>query len=167
MVPQLSALSLALCYEALVGGGNRKNISFIRYKQYVHIYSIRSIDPCLFTCLMGTNAYQTISTDRLRAGRNLVHSLCSFTIPANQSTLGARLSLIRYTQSRIVGSRLIAFSAPHRHVKGETPFPVFARSTPFAHLLPSITKSRLSLDAGGFTLHRFVPYRNHAYKKPM
>ena len=32
MVPQLSTLSLALCHEALVGGGNHKNISFIHSK---------------------------------------------------------------------------------------------------------------------------------------
>ena len=30
--PLLSALSLALCHEASVGGGNHKNISFIHYK---------------------------------------------------------------------------------------------------------------------------------------
>ena len=64
MVPPLSALSLALCYEALVGGGNHKNISSIRYKRYVHIYSIRSIDPCLYTNVMGKKC---IANDKHRS----------------------------------------------------------------------------------------------------
>ena len=85
-----------------------------------------SIDLCLLARFMGLNAQQTISTDRLWAGRNLVCSLCSLTIPAKRSTLGARLSLI--SLHSIAKSRLSLdrFFGPHRHIKGETPIPVFA-----------------------------------------
>ena len=90
----------------------------------------------------------------------------SFAIPANQSMLRACLSLIRFAQLRIVGFCLIAFLAPIDTLRVKPPIPIFARSMPFTYSLRSITNSLLSLDAGGFTLHRFVPYHNHAYMKP-
>ena len=78
--------------------------------------------------------------------------------PRSFATLIHYTSQSIYTQSApfahslrsIAKSRLSLdfFFGPHRHVKGETPIPVFALSTPFAHSLCSIAKSRLSLDAG-------------------
>ena len=67
----------------------------------------------------------------------LIHSL----FPPKKSTLGACLS-----KSRL----LLDFfcRGPSTTIQGETPIPVFARSTPFALSLCSIAKSRLSLDAG-------------------
>ena len=101
-----------------------------------------------------------IPIDYGRARATLIHSL----FPPNKSTLGARLSLFRFAQSRRVGYRLISSAGPHRHVKGETPIPVFARSTPFATLN---REESAFARCQGFTLHRFVPYRNHAYMKPI
>ena len=106
------------------------------------------MDPGLWTYFLGQNALQTIYTNRLWAGRNLVRLLRSLTIPAKRSTLEARLSLISLcsiTKSRL---SLDHFFGPHQHVKGETPIPIFARNMPFALSLCSIAKSRLSLDAG-------------------
>ena len=111
-------------------------------------YIFDTYDPCLFNTFMGTNAYQTISTNRLWAGRNLVRSLRSLTIPAKRSTLGACLSLISLRSVAKSRLSLDRFFGPRRHVKGETPIPVVARNTPLALSLRSIAKSRLSLDAG-------------------
>ena len=123
---------------------------------------IRSIDPCLYTNVMGTNAQQTIYADRLRVARSLVHSPRSFTIPAERSTLGARLSLFCFTQSRRVGSCFIIPSAPVDTLRVK-PHPCL-RSEHAFRLFALLTCEELAFArCRGFTLHRFVPYRNHAY----
>ena len=76
---------------------------------------------------------------------SLIHSL----FPPNKSKLGARLSLFCFALLRRVCSHLISSRDPHRQrFRVKPPIPVVARSTPFALLLRSIVKSRLSLDAG-------------------
>ena len=100
---------------------------------------MRSIDPCLFDTFYG---YKCIENDIYLSimGGPKPRSFASLIHYTRQSIkLGGRLSLFRFAQSRTVGFRLIDFSAP---------IPVVARSTPFALLLRSIAKSRLSLDAG-------------------
>ena len=77
--------------------------------------------------------------------------------------LGARLSLIGYAQSRRVGSRLIAFSAPIDTLRVKTPS-------------PSLLGARLSLfrfaqsrrvgfrSMPGFHPPSIIPYHNHSYE---
>ena len=90
---------------------------------------------------------------------SLIHSLFLL----NKSTLGARLSLFHFTLSRKVSFRLIYFMGPHRHIKGETPSPssLGARLSLFHFTL---WEKSVFARCRGFTLHRFVPYRNNAYE---
>ena len=115
---------------------------------------IRRRDPCLFDTFYG---YKCIENDiylsimggpKPRSFASLIHYTCQ------SIELGARLSLFRFAQSRTVGFRLIDFSAAIDTLRMKPPIPVVARSTPFALSLRSIAKSRRSLDAGGFILHR-------------
>ena len=94
------------------------------------------------------------------AHATLIHSL----FPPNKSMLGARLSLFCYTQLQRVGSRLISSLGPHRHVKGETPHPRLRSEHAFRSFAMLNREESAFARCRGFTLHRFVPYRNHAYE---
>ena len=110
MVPQLSVLSLALCHKALVGGGNH----LLRYKRYVYIFLIRSIDPRLHSTIMRTYAQQTISTGRLRVqpSPHARYACLPKTIYARSSPF--TLSLCSITNSRLSLNVLLG---PRQHIR--------------------------------------------------
>ena len=77
--------------------------------------------------------------------------------------LGARLSLIHYAQSRRVGSRLIAFSAPIDTLRAKTPSPSSLGAC--LSLIRYAQSRRVSFRSiPGFHPPSIIPYRNHAYE---
>ena len=127
---------------------------------------MRSIDPCLFDTFYG---YKRIENDiylSIMAGSK-PRSFASLIHYTRQSIkLGARLSLFRFTQSRTVGFRLIDFSAPIDTLRMKPPSP----SSLGARL--SLFRFAQSRKVGfrsmpGFHPPSIIPYRNHAYMKPI
>ena len=112
---------------------------------------------------MHNRRYIPIDYGRAETSKIIENSLRCFTIPANQSTLGARLSLIRYAQSRRVGSRLIAFSAPINTLRAKTPSPSSLRAR--LSLIRYAQSRRVGFRSMlGFHPPSIIPYRNHAYE---